>query len=285
MVQWDGGRWWNVQGARNWKKLRGRFRPDALTLNPSATTRNHSKCLKPKGCLRQTWLMHFEFLTQLLSSVEGVLPVNYCTHEATEAPTPIFFRSLSPSLSLSLPHQHSSIALLAYSLHISPYTQTDVCSSPGVMLITPSNSHSSLLSYNTSQYFTLFICATVWDSQSAAERVHKGQEELNWLGDRGVLSRTRKHTQGLCRSGDEEQEKSHCISPSEVKVLHLWSWAWTEHLSTATSAGDRHHNNPAQHDCIHLQGRYNYINALHSYFKLCRIYNLSQYNLKWVIYL
>lgn len=144
--------------------------------------------------------MDFEYFTQFECTVEGVLPVNDRTREATRtscSASPPYMQSLS--LSLSLLYQHTSIELLSYSLLISPNTQIDVCSSPGVMLITPSNSHSSLLSCNTSQYFSLSLSVLQCERQPESCRAAaQGTREIKLTEDlkkkKKTLSNRHKHT-------------------------------------------------------------------------------------------
>lgn len=78
-----------------------------------------------------------------------------------------------------------------------------------------------------------------------------------------------EHRKSRRRGSDRECYKLYCISPGKVIGLHLWCWAWTEHLSTATSAGNSHHDNPTQHNRIDLQAEDNSINTASSKHKTC----------------
>lgn len=103
------------------------------------------------------------------------------------------------------------------------------------------------------------LCVSVWREREA-ERVWPDNRRKKIVGE---------HRKSRRRGSDRECYKLYCISPGKVIGLHLWCWAWTEHLSTATSAGNSHHDNPTQHNRIDLQAEDNSINTASGKHKTC----------------
>lgn len=103
------------------------------------------------------------------------------------------------------------------------------------------------------------LCVSVWREREA-ERVWPDNRRKKIVGE---------HRKSRRRGSDRECYKLYCISPGKVIGLHLWCWAWTEHLSTATSAGNSHHDNPTQHNRVDLQAEDNSINTASGKHKTC----------------